>query len=360
MTGDESGMRSLLALLWMGTVVLIVAVLILAAQQLIPLAVAIMVWFLIDALADGLVKLPVVGRYISERWSIGLALLSIVAIGALFVNVIADNVAAVADNAPIYEQNLQNLIHRVTDLFQLDDVPTVDQLFANVDVQGLIVSFAGSVGSFAGNAGIILVYVFFLLAEERFFDAKIKAMFPDQKQQDNVRKILLQINKDVKSYVWIMTLMSVVTGLVSYVAMRIVGLDYAEFWAFLIFLLNFIPTIGSILGTVFPTLLALVQFETLGPFLFVLAAIGATQFLIGNVLQPRLMGSRLNISPLVVIVSLLAWGAIWGVAGMFLCMPITVILMIVFSYFPKTRPIAILLSADGNIRSRDPQDSAIA
>ena len=70
------------------------------------------------------------------------------------------------------------------------------------------------------------------------------------------------------------------------------------------------------------------------------------------------MGSRLNISPLVVIVSLLAWGAIWGIAGMFLCMPITVILMIVFSYFPKTRPIAILLSADGNIRSRDPDDAA--
>ena len=353
MAGERFDMRSVLPLLWMGGVVLVVAVLVIAAQQLIPLAVAVMLWFLIDALADGLTRVPVFGRHIPERWSIALALLTIIGVGALFVNVIAVNVAAVAGNAALYEQNLQNLVFRVTDLLDLEDVPTVNQMFANVDIQGLIVGFAGTVGSFAGNAGIVLVYVFFLLAEEQFFDRKLRALFPNEERQKKVRSILSQISRDVRAYVWIMTLMSLATGLVSYIAMRIIGLDFAEFWAFLIFLLNFIPTIGSILGTVFPTLLALVQFETLGPFLFVAVTIGVTQMVVGNVIQPRLMGSRLNISPLVVIVSLLAWGAIWGIAGMFLCMPITVILMIVFSYFPKTRPIAIVLSADGNIRTGD-------
>ena len=353
MAGERVEMRSVLPLLWMGGVVLIVAMLVIAAQQLIPLAVALMLWFLIDALADGLGRIPVFGRFIPQRWSIALALLTIVGIGALFVNVIAVNVAAVASNAALYEQNLQNLVHRVTDLFEIDEVPSVNQMFASIDIQGLIVSFAGTVGSFAGNAGIVLVYVFFLLAEEQFFDRKLKALFPDERREKKARSILLQISSDVKAYVWIMTLMSMATGLVSYIAMQIVGLDFAEFWAFLIFLLNFIPTIGSILGIVFPTLLALVQFETFGPFLFVLVTIGATQVIIGNVIQPRLMGSRLNISPLVVILSLFAWGAIWGIAGMFLCMPITVILMIIFSYFPRTRPIAILLSADGNIRTGD-------
>ncbi|NBC33408.1 MAG: AI-2E family transporter [Alphaproteobacteria bacterium] len=356
MAGDRREMRALLVILWLGGVVLIVAVLIFAAQQLIPLAVAVMLWFLIDALADGISAIRVSGRRLPHGWSVGLALLMIIGAGSLVVNVIAENVAAVADNAASYEQNLQRLFQSLTDLFGLEEAPTFDQFFANIDIQGLIVRLAGTVSSFAGNAGIVLVYVFFLMAEQQFFDAKLRALFPDEQRQNKVRLILMQMSSDVKKYIWIMTLVSIATGMISYVAMRIVGLDFAEFWAFLIFLLNYIPTIGSILGTAFPTLLALVQFETFGPFIFILVTIGATQVIVGNIIQPRMMGSTLNISPLVVIVSLLAWGAIWGVAGMFLCMPITVILMIIFTYFPHTRPIAILLSADGNIQ--DPEHRA--
>lgn len=355
MTGETRELRALLVVLWLAGVVLLVAVLIFAAEQLIPLAVAVMLWFLIDALADGIAAVPVFGRRLPLRWAIVIALLIIIGAGTLVVNVIAENVAAVAQNAAVYEENLQRLLHRVTDLFGLEEAPTFDQVFANIDIQGLIVRLAGTVGNFAGNAGIVLVYVFFLMAEQQFFDAKLKALFPDEKKRERVRSIFMQMSSDVKKYIWIMTVVSVATGLISYVAMRIVGLDFAEFWAFLIFLLNYIPTIGSILGTAFPTLLALVQFETLGPFLFILVTIGATQVIVGNVVQPRLMGATLNISPLVVIVSLLAWGAIWGVAGMFLCMPITVILMIIFTYFRQTRPIAILLSADGKIKEPDRQ-----
>ena len=93
------------------------------------------------------------------------------------------------------------------------------------------------------------------------------------------------------------------------------------------------------------------QFPTLGPFVIVAGGIGVAQFVIGNVIEPRLMGTRLNISPLVVILSLSLWGSIWGIAGMFLCVPLTVILMIVFAYFEKTRPIVILLSGDGRIET---------
>ncbi len=114
-------------------------------------------------------------------------------------------------------------------------------------------------------------------------------------------------------------------------------------------MLNYIPTIGSLIGVVFPALLTLVQFAALGPFLVVTIGLGLTQFVFGNVLEPRMMGKSLNLSPLIVIVSLAVWGSIWGVTGMFLCVPITVVMMIVLAGFPQTRPIAILLSATGRI-----------
>ena len=146
-----------------------------------------------------------------------------------------------------------------------------------------------------------------------------------------------------------MTSVSLATGVISYAILTAVGVDYAVFWGFVLFLLNFIPTIGSLLGVLFPSLLALVQFPTLGPFAVVVVLLAGTQFVIGNVIEPKLMGGKLNLSPLVVILSLVLWGKLWGVPGMFLCVPLTVIAMLVMGNFERTRPLAILLSADGDV-----------
>jgi len=117
-----------------------------------------------------------------------------------------------------------------------------------------------------------------------------------------------------------------------------------------IFVMNYIPVVGSILGTVFPSLLALIQFDSFYPFIIVTGLICLMQFLTGNILEPRVMGNRLNLSPLVILLSLTLWGAIWGIVGMFLCVPIMVIVMIVFSHFSKTRAIAVMLSKNGKIK----------
>jgi predicted PurR-regulated permease PerM len=167
-----------------------------------------------------------------------------------------------------------------------------------------------------------------------------------------MQNLLRRMQEQIQTYVAIKTLTSVITGVISYIILLIVGVEFAAFWGFIIFVLNYIPTVGSLLATLFPAMLALIQFPTPVPFFIVLGGIGGLQFLIGNVLEPRLMGSSLNISPLVVILSLALWGSIWGVAGMFLCVPLTVIMMIILSYFERTRPIAILLSGDGKIEPR--------
>ena len=131
--------------------------------------------------------------------------------------------------------------------------------------------------------------------------------------------------------------------------LKIVGVHYAVFWAFLIFLLNFIPTIGSLLATIFPAVFCLLQFGEFTQCLMVFFIVGSIQVFIGNFLEPKWMGNSMNISPLIAIIALVFWGSIWGTTGMILSIPITVILIIVCSQFQSTKPIAMLLSEKGKI-----------
>ncbi len=153
----------------------------------------------------------------------------------------------------------------------------------------------------------------------------------------------------MQRYFAIKLFVSALTALGSYAIMKIVGLDFAETWALLAFLLNFIPNIGSAVATILPSLVALVQFDTVGPFLIVAIGISAIQFCVGNFVEPPLMGRSLNLSPLVIILSLTFWAFVWGIVGMFLSVPIMVMVLIVCSHVPAWRPVAVLLSGDGRI-----------
>lgn len=328
-----------------GIAVLMVYVLVTGSDLLIPLAIAVMVWYLINALSRVFEK-----RLRAPGWlalTLSIATLAI-AVG-LIVEMISGNIAQVRAAAPGYQANIEKLIQKAVALGGLKEMPTIGHVADQLDVKRLIGGVAGAAANVAGNAGLILIYVIFLLAEQRTFERKIHALFPEPKRQKEVQEILADIQKRTQTYVSVKTLMSLLTAAVSYAILAIVGVDLAAFWAFVIFLLAYIPTIGSLLGVVFPALLAIIQFGTFGPFLVVTIGLGAAQFFIGNVIEPRMMGKSLNLSSLVVIISLAVWGSIWGVTGMFLCVPITVIMMIVLAEFKQTRPVAILLSADGRI-----------
>jgi AI-2 transport protein TqsA len=138
----------------------------------------------------------------------------------------------------------------------------------------------------------------------------------------------------------------------SYIALKMIGVDFPVFWAVLIFLLNYIPTIGSMIATLFPVVFALLQFGTYGPALTVVVFVGSIQVLVGNILEPKWMGNSLNVSSLVVLLALAFWGWLWGVTGMILCVPITVMAVIVCAQFPQSRSIAVLLSEQGNVDAR--------
>lgn len=328
-----------------GIAALMVYVLVTGRDLLIPLAIAIMIWYLINALSRTIeVRLKVPG------WlALTLSITALIVALGLIVEMISGNIAAVREAAPTYQANIEKLVAQAVAIGGLKEMPTIGHVVDQVDVRALIAGVASATASVAGNAGLILIYVIFLLAEQRTFGRKIKALFPDSGRQKEVQDVLSDIRDRTQKYVSVKTSLSLLTAIVSYVVLAIVGVDLAIFWAFLIFLLAYIPTIGSLLGVVFPALLAIIQFGSLGPFLVVAVGLGAAQFLIGNVLEPRMMGKSLNLSSLVVIISLAVWGSIWGVTGMFLCVPITVIMMIILAEFRQTRPVAILLSADGRV-----------
>ena len=160
----------------------------------------------------------------------------------------------------------------------------------------------------------------------------------------------------MEQYLWVQTSLSIINTSLTYVTLLALGLHNALFWAFVIFVLNYIPTIGSIVAGILPALFAFVQDDwpaympqdELWCAAAVFFGVSIWQFLIGNFLGPRMTSNSLNLSALVVLLSLAIWGALWGLPGMFLSAPLTVLVMIVLAQIPGARWIAVLMSANGN------------
>lgn len=336
---------------WLVVTALVLTALVIGRSFLIPLAVSLIVWYLMNGLARVVRRLGF-GRYDFPYWlCMVVAILLFVAFFVLVGNLVATNVGAVADSAPTYEQNLRSLMTKFSGLFGLEQVPTIDSLVARMNIGNLISQLAGALSQFIADAGLVLAYVLFLLFEQIVFDQKLKRFVNNPEREEGVRTVLARISKEIETYLWIKTITSAATAIISYGVLIWVGVDYAAFWALLIFLLAYIPTIGSLLGILFPALLTLLQFGDWQPFLTVLIPLTATQLLIGNVIEPRMMGNSLNLSPLVVMVSLVLWSMLWGIPGAFLCVPITVIFLIVCMYVPSLRRVAVMLSSDGTLEA---------
>ncbi len=232
-------------------------------------------------------------------------------------------------------------------------------------LSNLVTQYAGSIAPIAAGfvSGLItdmlliLIYVAFLYVSAGAFSRKLDRVFQRPADRARSRQLGDQVRRTMEQYLWVQTALSIIATSLTYVTLMIVGLDNALFWAFVIFVLNYIPTIGSIIATVLPSLFAIVQPESQWPdwmpdnallsALVVFAGVSVWQFLIGNFVAPRMQANSLNLSPLVVLLSLAVWGALWGPVGMFLSAPLTVLVMIVLAQVRGARWIAVLMSADG-------------
>jgi predicted PurR-regulated permease PerM len=326
-----------------------VVILVYSGDYVIPFIIALLVWFLIHEAREYLVRIPFVAKKVPIWLQSFVSFIFINVILMLVVDLLYVNMSHLTENLVAYEENFALAVGDLSARTGLDLFSQMESYTAHTDFTAMIAVMINTATTLFGDGFLILIYVIFLLIEETVFDLKMKAFFPNEKNQEKQFALMYKLDQNIGQYLKLKAFVSLITGLLSYLVLLAFGIDAALFWAMLIFVLNFIPTVGSLIATLFPAFFAILQFGELAPFVYILASVGTIQVIVGNIIEPKLMGNSLNMSSLVVILSLTLWGAIWGVMGMILSVPITVVMIIVFEEIPSLRFIAIALSEKGQL-----------
>ena len=338
-----------------GTVfaVLVGWVLYVARDILVPVAFGVMALYVVLGSARLLAKVPLLGPAAPEWLRLTLATLVIAGALVLLVGVATDSVDRLLQRVPQYQAQLVALVQQGAAVLGIESEPSWDSIrqavMAQVNLQRLAGSTLGWAASLVGTLVVVALYVAFLLVERRHFDAKIGQLAPDPGRAARIRRVVADINRRIGTYLALKTLLGVLLGLASWIILAAMGVELAPFWALLVGLLNYVPYVGSILGVALPALFALLQFGDLKTALVLTGLLSLVQFLNGHLLDPYLMGSSLNLSPFVILVSLTVWTALWGLPGAFLAVPLTASIVMVLAQFAGSRPIAVLLSKKGEV-----------
>ena len=341
---------------WLIAISFVLVLIVVGKDYLVPIFMALVVWYLVNFLSEQFRRLPFFSRRVPEGVTLGLSLLFI-GLSLYFIGgSIVQTVQGFVVDSGKYMPRIDAQIVRVYALLRPGQVaPSIAELELNERLWAYSTELLAGLTSFAKNLLLVLLYVLFFLIEQGQFAKKMAALGLDLTQANRLSITLKHINSAMRTYLGVKTITSLITAVLSWAVFMAVGIEYAVFWGFMIFVFNFIPTVGSVVATFLPGFLALVQFDTLTPFFVIVIGVSAIQVAVGNILEPRLMGDTLNISPLVVVLSLILWSMLWGIIGMLLSVPITVAIIIICAQFPTTRNVAILLSRDGKIAAPPPR-----
>lgn len=324
---------------------------------LIPLLMATFIWYLINAIRAYYRKIlpfrqidananPLPARIFD--WSATLlALATFCVVIYLFVTQIRPMADKLIAELPALQMRLVELTQYLSARYgiNLDTsmIPNITKIATNIGMS------AASVATTIGMTGI---YILFMFVEQSTFNRKFAAMFPNRHQSKKMRYIISSIDANMKKYLFVKTLISGVTGVLSYIWLRSLGLEFAGVWAFIVFITSYIPTIGAIVACGLPILYSMISSTSPEQPLLVAAGLIVLQIVFGNILEPKLTGKTLNMSTLAILINLVFWGMIWGIPGMFFSVPLLVATFIITAQFDSTRWIAVLLSANGNIPAK--------
>ena len=275
------------------------------------------------------------------------ALALIVAFFLVVIWMVADNTAQLVAQSGGYEKRLNAILGQVAGRIGLHVPPTVDGLMHQLNPAKYIGSVAQGAQGVASGAFVVLLYLAFLVASRGNFARKGARLFGDPASRDDARRTFERIREGVEGYVWVQTVAGLLIAVPAGILMAVLGLGHAVFWALLIFVASYIPVIGGAVGTLLPPIFALLQFPGFVQPLILFAGLQAIGFVVGNVVQPRMQGSSLNLDPVAIFLALAFWGAMWGIAGAFLSTPLTVTAMAIMAQFKATEWIAVLLSSNG-------------
>lgn len=292
---------------------------------------------------------PIVRYLAKRRVPVGLAVVFVLAIffglcflGALFLNT---RIASFAAAFPKYYARLMEIGKSFT--ANLDIPP---DFWTSIDwgftIRGYLLDLSGSFLTIISKLVMVIVFLVFMLLGSPYFEYKVRKAFVTPQGAERARKILSTISWQIGRYLSTLALISAVTGLFVWIALEYLQVDFAVTWGVLAFVLNFVPTIGSIVASIPPILVALVQFyPSLTVALLTALSLLTIQMTIGNFITPKVMGDRLNLSPVVVLISLLFCGLIWGVVGALISTLIAAIIKIVCENFSMLNVISVMMSS---------------
>lgn len=318
-----------------------------------PLVLAFIVWYLIYVLKDFTGRIKVRGKKLPGWLVTTISFVAIMLIIFGVVEIVSVNLELIIERFPTYMANSRQMFESIQTIKGFEDIQ--ERIIGKIeefDFKPLLTGLLNSLSGIAGNIFLIVVYVGFLLVEEKFFEKKLLMTIQRSPRLANASAIITEVNDAVRTYVFVKTQMSVLMGVLSYIILLCFDVDFPVLWAFLVFLLNYIPYIGSLISTLLPAAFAVFQYQSFMIFVWIFLVIQAAHFVVGNILEPKVMGSTLNLSPLGVLLALTFWGLIWGILGMIISVPITSILVIVASRVPGMRFIAIWLSETGDLHEQ--------
>jgi len=267
-----------------------------------------------------------------KKAALPVAIGSIVLVFALTIWITADNAHALALQAPTYTAHINTLLSNGAQRLGLNVTPTLADLIEKLNPSRFAGVLAEAVSHFAEAAVFVLIYLGFLVASRRGFAAKTSQLFGSAEDRAEAQRVFFRVRRGVEQYIWVQTL---------------VGLPLTAFSAVLITMANYLPAVGAAIGVLFPALFGLVEVDGVTRAIVLLVGLEAIHFLVSHVVQPRMQGKSLNVDPIVVLLALAFWSAVWGVTGAFLSTPLTVLAMAILAEFKGTRPLAVLLSGDG-------------
>ena len=309
-------------------------------------------------------------------WSLGIFIVYFLFIVMFFGigNILTTSFLSIADSYPKYEARFQTIYRALQESFANSsdsglltfffdfnkDQTLLENISSQLNILPLLKNFAlnftNFLTSFTKTTFLILLLSVFLLIEMKFTKEKIFAAF-SASNSEKIHDIMHKVAIQTTHYISIKFLISLMTGFLVYLFCLLARIDFPLIWGFLAFLLNFVPTFGSIISSAITILFAFIQwYPSLFPVLLIGIAVIAINLILGNIIEPRIEGENLGISPFVILVSLSLWGWLWGFMGLIIAVPLTVIIKIFCEGISFLRPIGILLGSGkiaGSIQKED-------
>lgn len=313
-----------------------------------PLVVAVFLLLLIDGFARTMERrFPSLPQWLRSALGVGLTLMGFAGV----VLICTHNGRAFAAQVSVLQPRIDALLRQVTDSLQISPL-TVTDLFRGDNPSSTVSRVFGAARGVVSEAVLVMIYLGFLLASRPAFGHKAERLFPASVDRAHAERVFGRVRYASEQYIVLQTVKAAMVAFTAWCLMTLIGVGNPLFIAFILFLAAYVPIVGGIGGALLPALIALAQFESPARPVILAISLGASIFLIENVLLPKLQSDRLNIDPVIILVSLGFWGLILGVPGVLLSTPLTVVVMSIAAEFKGTRWLAILLSKDGDLGQR--------